>query len=252
MYAHPTPLCLIIDEKVKATQGRIDKLEKEFNKIILNAVQDMEENEVEFRHLRLSVVNLPGDLNNQLNYFMEDIKNKMLAATSVDKIFFYLSDYWDFLDYHLLEHLIDRHASEKVKEEMQKYAEKIKVFKKETLWKIFCDAHNRKPRNVDKEFRMMVTKHDMDWDTATLEDIDNFRNDINSELLLSNFSLLIYKATHGSVEITWLVPQSLVALIQESIKQSSPSMKNHNVTKITIDGKIVYDNARGNFGAIFA
>ena len=40
-----------------------------------------------------------------------------------------------------------------------------------------------------------------------------------------------------------------MALIQKSIKPSSPSMRNHNVTKLTIDGRIVYDNATGSFRA---
>ena len=208
----------------------------------------MEENEVEFSHLRLSVVNLPGDLKSELNYFRKEIRDNMLAAKSVDEIFVYLSRHWDFLNYSLLEYLIDRHASEKVKKEMGKYVEKIRVFRRNTKLQIFFKTRGRIP-TVDKEFRKrVVTEHDMDCATATLEDIEKIRNNYNNELLLSNFSLLFYSVTCGSVEITWLVPESLVAHIQKSIKPSSPFMRNHNVTKFTIDGMIVYDNATGDFG----
>ena len=244
----PLFFCLIIDEEVKATGRHIKDLEKEFSNIIWNSIKDMEENEVEFSHLRISVVNLPGDLKSKLNYFRKEIRENMLAATSVNVIFVYLSDYWDYLNYHLLEHLIDRHASEKVREEMAKYVKNIRIFRRNTKLHIFFKTRDHIP-SVDKKFKKMVAEYDMDCATATLEDIEKIRNYYNTELLLSTFSLRFYLATCGSVEITWLVPESLVAHIQKSIKPSSPFMRNHHVTKLTIDGMIVYDNSTGNFGA---
>ena len=234
------------DEAVETTRGLIKELENEFHTIVLRAPEDMKENEVDAGQLRLSLVNLPVDLKNKLDYFKKEIKDNVIAATSVDDIFLNISDYWDYLNYFLLEHIIDHHASEKVREIMGKYVKKIRSFRRKTNLHIFSKAHERIPRKVDKKLRQMVTEHDMDWATATLEDIDKFRNDINSELFLSNFALLIYKVTHGSVEIIWLVPESLVAHIQKSIKPSSPFMQNHNVTKFTIDGIIVYDNTTGD------
>ena len=207
----------------------------------------MKENEVDTGKLRVSLVNLPVDLKREFSYFKKEMKNNLIAATSVDDIFFIISDYWDYLNYSLLEHIIDHHASVRVREKMVKYMEKLGGFRRKTCLEIFSKAHKRIPTSVDKQFRQMVTKHDMDWATATLEDIDKFRNDINNELSLSNFALLVYSVTRGSVEITWLVPESLVAHIWKSIKPSSPFMRNHNVTKLTIDGRIVYNNTTGDF-----
>ena len=233
------------DEAVETTRGLIKELENEFHTIVLTAHEDMKENEVDAGQLRLSLVNLPVDLKNKLDYFKKEIKDNLIAATSVDDIFFNISDYWDFLNYFLLEHIIDQHASEKVREIMAKYVEKIRVFRRKTNLQIFSKAHERIPRKVDKQLRQMITEHKIDCATATLEDIDNFRNDINNERSLSNFALLVFSVTCGSVEITWLVPESLVAHIQKSIKPSSPFMRNHNVTKLTIDGMVVYNNATG-------
>jgi len=236
------------DVAVETTRGLIKELESEFITIVLMAHEDMKKNEVDAGQLRLSFVNLPVDLDNKFDYFKKEIKNNLIAATSVDDIFFTISDYWDFLNYFLLEHIIDQHASANVREKMAKYVQNIRDFGRKTKLQIFSKAHERIPREVDKQFRQMVTEHDMDWATATLEDIDKFRNDKNSELSLSKFALHIYKVTRGSVEITWLVPQSLVAHIRKSINRSSPFLRNHNVTKLTIDGVIVYNNAAGDFG----
>ena len=211
----------------------------------------MKENEVDAGQLRLSLVNLPVDLGNKLEYSKKEIRDSLTAATPVDDIFVNISDHWDFLNYFLLEHIIDQHASEKVKEKMAKYVGKIRYFRRTTNLLMFSKAHERIPGKVDKQFRQMVTEHDMDWATATLEDIDKFRNDINSELSLSKFALYIYKVTCGSVGITWLVPESLVPLIQKSIMPSSRFLQNHHVIKFTIDGMIVYDIKNNAKGGVF-
>ena len=108
----------------------------------------------------------------------------------------------------------------------------------------FYSVHKRRPK-VDEKFRSAITKQDIDWFTATLEDVEKFRNDLCSELSLQKVSLQLAVVAQGCVEITWLVPPSLVAYILETMKLSSPTMRSHHVSKLTIDGFIVYDSTIG-------
>ena len=233
------------DVKQKATKEEVKQLEKAFHDVLLHAQEDMMRNKIEILHIQHSLLNLPSDLNDEHEFFVDKVKVELRKAESIKDIFFALDDYWDYLNYSLLEHIVDRHvSSDDVKKEMAYYAKEITSFRMKTRLNIFYHVHKRKPK-VDKEFRSVVTKQDINWFTATLEDVENFRIEICSELSLRKFSLQLAVVARGCVEITWLVPPSLVAYIKESMKLSSPTMRNHHVSKLTIDGFIAYDSTIG-------
>ena len=207
-------------------------------------------NKVEVRRLRHSFLRRPGDLKNEHKYFVKEKEAELKGAESVDDLFYAADDYWDFLNFSLLEHLINRHSSEEIKVEVVEYGQQIRAFRKKTPLNIFSKVYQRKQvRKVDKNFCKIITEHNIDWSTASLEDVETFRNQLCSELSLYEFSLQVAVLISGSVVITWLVPQSLVEYFLKSIKLNSSSLKDHHVTKFTIDGFIVYDSIIGiHFG----
>ena len=232
-------------QKINAT---IQELEKKFDDLVLRAQEDMTTNHVDVRHLRHSITRLPCQLKDEHKEFLQEVKDDLKKAESVDDVFLIADEYWDFLNYSLLQHIIDRHASAEVNKEMKRFAQEILAFRKETSLHGFSKANSslRKPKKANDEFKKLVSKHNIDWSTATLEDVERFRNDICSELSLFSFSLQLAAVTVGSVVITWLVPQSLVAYIQKSITLSCQTMKKHHVTELTVDGFITYYSTAGN------
>ncbi|CAI8051205.1 hypothetical protein GBAR_LOCUS28045 [Geodia barretti] len=126
---------------------------------------------------------------------------------------------------------------------MANYAEKTNGFRKETRLEIFSEVCADEPEDINGRFTTMVSKHQMDWRTATLEDVEKFRIKVCRELSLYDFSLNLVKVARGCVEVTWRVPRSLVAYIQNSVKPSSQSMMEHHVATLTIEGFIVYDSS---------
>ena len=227
------------------TKEKEKQLEKTFDDIILHAQEDMIRNKIKIRYLRHSIIRLPGDLKREHEFFVEKVKTELKKAESIEDIFLILDDYWDYLNYSLLEHIVDRHiSSDEVKKEMTEYAKEISSFRMKTRLNIFYHVHKRIPK-VDEKFRSVVTKQAVSWSTATLEDVEKFRNDLCSELSLQTFSLQLAVVARGCVEITWLVPPSLVAYVKESMKLSSPTMRSHHVSKLTIDGFIAYDTTIG-------
>ena len=224
----------------------IKNLEEKFDDLVLHAQDDMITNHVDLRHLRHSIIRLPCQLKSEHKKFIKEVKDDLMKAESVDCIFLIADDYWDFLNYSLLQHIIERHASAEVKKEIEEYAQEILAFRKETSLRSFSKANKRKPKKANDEFKKLVSEHNIDWSTATLEDVEQFRNDICSELSLFCFSLQLAAVTTGSVVLTWLVPQSLVAHIQKAITLSSRTMKKHHVTQLTVDGFITYYSTAGN------
>ena len=202
-------------------------------------------NKIEVLHLHHSIIRLPGDLKNEHLIFVKTVKAELKKAESIADIFFTVDDYWDFLNYSLLEHIIDRHASDNVKKEMAEYVVQVNAFRRKTRLDKFSKIYKRKEKKVDEKFRTLVTEHDIHLSTTTLEKVEEIRHDVCSELSLREFSLQLAAVAPGSLVITWLVPQSLVAYIQKSVKLSSPAMRKHHVSQLTIDGLIVYDSTIG-------
>ena len=177
--------------------------------------------------------------------FIEKKEEKLSKAKRVEDVFLTANGYWDFPNYSLLQHIIDRHASDEIRKEMERYAEEITQFRKRTCLRVFSKVYKRKPKKVDDEFKKLVSEHNIDWSTATLEDVEQLRNGICSELSFFSFSLQLAAVTTGSVVLTWLVPQSLVAHIQKAITLSSQTMRKHHVSQLTLDGFITYDRHAG-------
>ena len=141
--------------------------------------------------------------------------------------------------------MIGLYGSVDLKNKMADYVDKMDSFRKKTKLQIFSEVCADEPEKVNGKFATMDIKHDWNWQTVTLEDVEKFRIKFCRELSLYDFSLNLLKVARGCVEVTWRVPRSLVTYIQNSIKPSSQSMMEHHVTTLTIDGFIVYDSSFG-------
>ena len=126
----------------------------------------------------------------------------------------------------------------------------VESFRKETRLEVFSEVCDDEPEKINGRFATMVTKHEMDWKTATLEDVERFRIQVCRELSLYDFSLNLLKVARGRVEVTLRVPRSLVTFIQNCVKPSSQSMTDHHVTTLTIDGFIAYHNSFGIYSLL--
>ena len=208
------------------------------------AAEELSSN-VEVKKLRYSLLCLPSNLKKEHKKFSMEAKAQIKQAESSEDIIEVIGEHYDYLHYSLLKYVVDLYGGQVLKEKMAKYAEKIKVFRKETRLQVFSEVCDDEPEKIDGKFATMVSKHQMDWSTATLEDVEKFRIKFCRELSLYDFSLNLLKVARGCVEVAWRVPRSLVTYIQNSIKPSSQSTMEHHVTTLTIDGFIIYDSSFG-------
>ena len=224
-------------------KAEVAQLQESYIDITSRAAEDMSGN-VTVRKLRYSVLCLPPNLKKEHKTFIKKAKADIKKAESIDDVLIEVGAHCDFLNYSLLKYIIDLYGSDEMKKEMVTYVERVKVFRRETRLEVFSEVYDHKIEKA-KKFSVVITKHEMDWATATLEDVEKFRNDICCELSLYTFSLNLLALARGCVEITWWAPRSLSAYIQRSVKPSSPSMKTHHVSQLIIDGFIAYDNTTG-------
>ena len=232
------------DKEVKQTSEKIDELQKEYIDISVCAAEELS-SKVEVKKLRFSLLCLPSNLKKEHKRFAKEAKAQIKQAESSEDIIDVIGEHYDYLHYSLLKYVIDLYGGQVLKEKMANYAEKIKAFRKETRLQVFSEVCDDEPEKIDGKFATMVSKHQMDWSTATLEDVEKFRIKFCRELSLYDFSLNLLKVARGCVEVTWRVPRSLVTYIQNSIKPSNQSMMEHHITTLTIDGFIIYDSSFG-------
>ena len=235
-----------IERELEITRQKKDILHKKYVEITSHTADYISKSNVPVEVLRCAVTILPPPLKKEHMLFVEEAEDKIDDVNSNAKIVRFVGRHGDYLNYSLVKYLIDLYGNEKLKHEIADYAIAVKTFREETQLEVFSEICDDQPDKINGRFSKMVTKHDKDWATATLEDVERFRIEFCRELSLYIFSLNLLRVSRGCVEITWHVPRSLVAYIQKSIKPSSLAMKEHHVTSLTIDGFIAYDSITGS------
>ena len=200
---------------------------------------------VAVQNLKFSILCLPRNLKREHKKFVKEAKDDIRSAESADDVMYVIGEHYDYLHYTLLGYVINLYGSTELKEKMSEYVRQVESFRKETRLEVFSEVCDDEPEKINGRFATMVTKHEMDWKTATLEHVERFRIQVCRELSLYDFSLNLLKVARGCVEVTWRVPRSLVTFIQNCVKPSSQSMTDHHVTTLTIDGFIAYHNSFG-------
>ena len=205
---------------------------------------------VAVQNLKFSILCLPRNLKREHKKFVKEAKDDIRSAESADDVMYVIGEHFDYLHYSLLGYVINLYGSTELKEKMSEYVWQVESFRKETRLEVFSEVCDDEPEKINGRFATMVTKHEMDWKTATLEDVERFRIQVYRELSLYDFSLNLLKVARGCVEVTWRVPRSLVTFIQNCVKSSSQSMTDHHVTTLTIDGFIAYHNSFGIYSLL--
>ena len=223
------------------TREQIANLQKEYVAISVCAAKEMRKN-VEVETLRYSLLCLPKNVKKGHRKFVGEAKAEMNGAKYIIDI---IGEHFDYLHYTLLGYVVGLYGSGDLKKRMSEYVRQVESFRKETRLEVFSEVCDDEPEKINGKFATMVTKHERDWKTATLEHVERFRIQVCRELSLYDFSLNLLKVARGCVEVTWRVPRSLVTFIQNCVKPSSQSMTDHHVTTLTIDGFIAYHSSFG-------
>ena len=243
-----SPFLCIDKEMVKVIEAAMKKLEKKFCDLVYSTKEHMITESIDVKKLCHDVTVLPTTLKVEHKKFIEEKEDEISKAEEIDKVFRIANKYWDFLNYSLLQHIIEKYGSDEIQSQMKAFAEEIRIFRRNTLLKPFSKVYKRKPElENEKEMKKLISVHKrIELATATLEVVENFRQEFCSELSLYEFSLQLAEIQDGCMMLTWLVSKSLVAYVQKTIKLSSPTMKTHNVSFFIVDGFVAYYSFAGN------
>ena len=157
-----------------------------------------------------------------------------------------LGNYWDFLNFDLLEHVINKFGNAGLKHKMESYKHDLQSFRMSTRLCDFIDCWPvRGQAPPEMELREFVAKVGHHWDHCTLEDLDMLEGAITRKFFLPKLTLRLSEIKPGSIIIMWLIPALFVKGLQEAIEgTSSEFFMEHKIEAVTIAGQDCYPSLR--------
>ena len=194
-------------------------------------------------HILLSRVTcLPVSARNQHQSFIKTNLTNIPPPVTFENIWSILNLYWDFLNYGLLEHVINKCGSEELKQWMQDYVDELSTFKQTTR---LCDFIESWPCRDDgppeDRLKKVVVKMNHEWSQCTLQDVESFKKALVHKFFLPEFDILLQKAERGCVCVTWLTSPSIATLLKQNLANiETEFFKKHGINAVTIDGQDLY------------
>lgn len=188
----------------------VKNFEARFDELSFAIESEIEDKHVPLKRFRHSLILLPQSIRRDHHHFLQESLSDMEKAGSIEKLFMHLNLYWNFFDYALLEHIIDRFGSDLLKKKMAKYVHDLICFRRTTTLNQFikflpgtCTAEP--PPNFSK----VVTKLKGDAMKYTLEDLEELRRNFCNEFRFNDFMLKLKNIKQSSIIVVWHVPSVL-------------------------------------------
>ena len=224
-------------------------MEIKFDQLLDKTQDGLVDNNIPLQKLKRCITRLPAHIKDQHLHFIKENLNEIKESKCVEDIFLSLHLYWNFLNYTLLEHIVNEFGNNDTKAAMAKYVSELVAFRKATKLSDFI-SHWPCTRRVPPDMSRLVIKMEKDWSNCTLEDVEQFRRTLTQELLLPSFAVLLRDAEQGCISFTWLIPSSVVKLLSKDIHNSKLGwFKEHHIERLAIDGQDLYSSATFQYSA---
>ena len=202
---------------------QVEYFETEFAALVDKACYDVRKRDLEPSIFLSRVTTLRvSDRTEHRSFIQENLMN-IPPPVTFEKIWSRLTIYWDFMNYGLLEHVINKLGSEDLKHQMQDYVEELSTFKSSTRLCDFIDSWPCKDnRPSEDELKKIVIKMNHEWTKCTLQDVESFRTALIHKFFLPEFDLILQNANKGCVCVTWLTSPSTATLLQQNLAMDTP------------------------------
>ena len=233
---------------VSTCSSQVDSLGKEFAKLKDDVYEAIQSQPVGRFKVRLTSLD-PKKQKHHEKALTEIVSNKQ----TIEDVWIKLSFYMNFLNYELLEHILDKFKDDvpkggeennaRLQERMREYIAKLTDFFKSTR---VCDFVELWPALADSppksDLRQFIMKCNKPWDSCTLYDLEQIKDGLARKLLLPKYSLFLQSAHESSITAVFSVHLSLVAQLQSDIQNTELKVfADMDIETITVDGVVCYE-----------
>ena len=200
------------------------------------------------RKFRARLFALPIKYREQHKEFLQQLKNDVEKDKTIEDVWIRLSDYWDFLNYTLLENLVHKFGNQSLNASMNDYIKKLKEFRSSTRVCDFAEYCTKINERLKKHhLQDIILKFNQSWEECTLEDLENLKENISHKFFLPSFVMNLKDIQPGSIVVTWTLPTLIASAIMEILETTyvSEFCNENGIESITIDGKeIIYSPSK--------
>ena len=220
-------------------EAKIRQFEKRFNKLKWATRDNLLKRQISVTKVVDALVDMPTDMFEEHQQFVKNDVQVLYQEASLISLFAHerMVRKWNYLSYHLLEHLIKEFELEREGEMMEEYKNDLQKFRETTPLKLFCKTQTKRRLKPSQEFKEVVAE--FKWpDEVTLEDVEQFRQEYAYHYNLRECALMLALVRPGSFIITWYIPQCIVEKLKVDVPEDL--LKAYNTTKLEIAGDCVY------------
>ena len=230
----------IVDQRIKELERRFAGLQRRLQTELKT------NSDVSAETLVDSLTMLPVALRAEYEGFVQHKLDALEDANNIRKIFHHLSPLLTFIDYHLLEFMMEEFASDELKRDMAAYVGEVEVFIDDTtieqLTKVW-PGHQKIPPDFEK----LTTVIDEDPRKYTLRQLNTLRKKFCCETSLTETVLvLIGVGKKNSFSVSWIVPSIFVPQLKSvivKVKSLKMFYLREHILSVTLDTKRLYSIA---------
>ena len=210
--------------------------EGQFYSLQESAQAELTRKGVTVQDFRQSLARLSSSIKAEHEKFVKEKYDTFQKAKSIEEIFVHLNFYLGFIDFSLLEHIIDHFGSSDLKTKMSQYSMDMVQFRKTTtVAEIFPHLSGRP--EPPPEYVKLEMEFDYDPHTYTLEDLEQARLKLGREFSLSKFALFLVKIVSGSVVLVCILPEGMVCADMQEQNNSFLDLK---LVRLHLNNKCLY------------
>ena len=164
---------------------------------------------------------------------LNEHRKEINRAKTVPEIFNILSAYWNYLNYEILEYIIDLYGTSDDKERLKSYSEELHKFCKRRIFELpLSDSCSSNGNTVSPRQEKFNVKFDV-GENITYEAILQIRGRIAGILHVNVAALIIVGVDVGCIQLTFLIPKFMAQeIFPLSDDQTSGLSKEAGVIKL--------------------
>ena len=167
---------------------------------------------------------------------------EIITYSTLTQVFQWLTihGFWSFLNYYLLERLVNRYGNAALKESVSAFGADMEQFKSEMKLVDFLPAWSgRSAHFTESGFQAIILRLHKDWSECTLGNVAEMEGYLESRFLINRFILRFANGQPGSVVIMWLVPSHVIEYIKKvAMEIGQKSLMEEGIIEVTIDSNI--------------
>ena len=258
-----------VDAVGTSSAERVNWFESRFYDLRTSALTEVMDKDIPVVHFRQTLMTLPNAISKQHEEFIIRKYSVFMQAESVEYIFAHLNFYLSFIDFSLLEHIIEYFGSPGLQQKtlllqtratkvfndeeigsqtsiseqgtsVKQYSRDMATFRSETAVADIIPHLSSSPEPPPEYVRLKM-KLNFDPKTCTLEDLEQHRKKFGSEFSLPKFALFLVEIGEGSLVEVYLVPSDIVSSLKDLVqKKSLTFFLNLEILKLFVNEECLY------------